>query len=145
MLGATRSRRQNVELVEWLGEYNAGWCEDFIHPERFDEYAYVRERSPVPIAAGLMAVQVVMPFRQHAQHRRVIFGPDTNESPVVDRDDRGRARIVGVVLVCALVVEHPHPRRQLRRHVQHGLARGDELLCQQCAQATRSFDRPHPR
>jgi L-alanine-DL-glutamate epimerase-like enolase superfamily enzyme len=26
--------------------------EDFIHPEHFDEYAYVRELSPVPVAAG---------------------------------------------------------------------------------------------
>jgi L-alanine-DL-glutamate epimerase-like enolase superfamily enzyme len=29
-----------------------GWVEDFIHPERFDEYAAVRAASPVPIAAG---------------------------------------------------------------------------------------------
>ena len=47
-----RSRRQNERLVTWLAEYNAGWCEDFIHPENFDEYAAVREMSPTPIAAG---------------------------------------------------------------------------------------------
>lgn len=50
--GPMRSRREAVALCEWLAEYRVGWVEDFIHPERFDEYAYVRERSPVPVAAG---------------------------------------------------------------------------------------------
>ena len=47
-----RSRRENIALVRMLGDYNVGWCEDFIHPERFDEYAAVRAESPVHIAAG---------------------------------------------------------------------------------------------
>lgn len=47
-----RSRREAVALCEWLAEYNVGWIEDFIHPEHFDEYAYVRAMSPVPVAAG---------------------------------------------------------------------------------------------
>jgi L-alanine-DL-glutamate epimerase-like enolase superfamily enzyme len=47
-----RSRRDAVELCRWLADYKVGWVEDFIHPERFDEYAYVRERSVVPVAAG---------------------------------------------------------------------------------------------
>ncbi len=50
--GPMRSRREALALCEWLAEYDVGWIEDFIHPERFDEYAYIRERSPVPIAAG---------------------------------------------------------------------------------------------
>jgi L-rhamnonate dehydratase len=50
--GPMRSRRDAVALCEWLAEYKVGWVEDFIHPERFDEYAYVRAHSPVPIAAG---------------------------------------------------------------------------------------------
>jgi L-alanine-DL-glutamate epimerase-like enolase superfamily enzyme len=50
--GPMRSRREAVELCEWLADYDVGWVEDFIHPEHFDEYAYVRERSPVPVAAG---------------------------------------------------------------------------------------------
>jgi L-alanine-DL-glutamate epimerase-like enolase superfamily enzyme len=50
--GALRSRREAIELCEWLAEYDVGWCEDFIHPERFDEYAAVRAASPVKIAAG---------------------------------------------------------------------------------------------
>jgi L-rhamnonate dehydratase len=50
--GPMRTRREAVKLCQWLGDYGVGWVEDFIHPERFDEYAYVRAGSPVPIAAG---------------------------------------------------------------------------------------------
>jgi L-alanine-DL-glutamate epimerase-like enolase superfamily enzyme len=50
--GPMRSRREQVALCQWLAEYDVTWVEDFIHPERFDEYAYVRARSPVPVAAG---------------------------------------------------------------------------------------------
>jgi L-rhamnonate dehydratase len=50
--GPMRSRREAEALVEWLADYDVGWCEDFIHPERFDEYAHIRAISPTPIAAG---------------------------------------------------------------------------------------------
>jgi L-alanine-DL-glutamate epimerase-like enolase superfamily enzyme len=50
--GQMRSRREAIALCEWLAEFGVGWVEDFIHPERFDEYAHVRARSPVPVAAG---------------------------------------------------------------------------------------------
>ena len=47
-----RSRCENLALCQRLAPYRVGWVEDFIHPERFDEYAWVRSRSPVPLAAG---------------------------------------------------------------------------------------------
>ena len=50
--GPGRSRREALAMCEWLADYKVGWVEDFIHPENFDEYAYVRANSPVPIAAG---------------------------------------------------------------------------------------------
>ena len=50
--GPLRTRREALALCEWLAEYGVGWVEDFIHPERFDEYAWVRARSPAPVAAG---------------------------------------------------------------------------------------------
>ena len=50
--GPMRSRREAVALCQWLADYDVGWVEDFIHPEHFEEYAYVRARSPVPVAAG---------------------------------------------------------------------------------------------
>jgi L-rhamnonate dehydratase len=50
--GQPRSRREALAMCEWLAGYGVGWVEDFIHPENFDEYAWVRANSPVPIAAG---------------------------------------------------------------------------------------------
>ncbi|UFN47712.1 mandelate racemase/muconate lactonizing enzyme family protein [Roseomonas sp. OT10] len=47
-----RSRREAEALCAWLADYGVGWVEDFIHPERFEEYAAVRARSPTPVAAG---------------------------------------------------------------------------------------------
>ena len=47
-----RTRREAERLCQWLADYKVGWIEDFIHPERFDEYATVRASSPTPIAAG---------------------------------------------------------------------------------------------
>ncbi len=47
-----RSRADNEQLCQWLGDYQVRWVEDFIHPENFDEYAAVRASSPVPVAAG---------------------------------------------------------------------------------------------
>ena len=47
-----RSRREAEALCVWLAEYGVGWVEDFIHPERFEEYAAVRSASPTPVAAG---------------------------------------------------------------------------------------------
>ena len=47
-----RSRREAEALCRWLAEYDVGWVEDFIHPERWEEYAAIRAGSPVPVAAG---------------------------------------------------------------------------------------------
>ena len=47
-----RTREENLAMCEWLESYNVGWVEDFIHPEHFDDYAWVRQRSGAPIAAG---------------------------------------------------------------------------------------------
>ncbi|MBI1925493.1 mandelate racemase/muconate lactonizing enzyme family protein [Candidatus Poribacteria bacterium] len=47
-----RSRAENLALCERIAPFHPVWVEDFIHPERFDEYAYIRQHSPVPIAAG---------------------------------------------------------------------------------------------
>jgi len=49
---ALRTRRDAERLCRWLADYNVGWIEDFIHPERFDEYAAIRRSSPTPVAAG---------------------------------------------------------------------------------------------
>ena len=33
-------------MCEWLADYGVGWVEDFIHPERWEEYAAVRAAQP---------------------------------------------------------------------------------------------------
>ena len=46
-----RTRRENLDLCERVAPFNPVWVEDFIHPEYLLDYAYVREMSPVPVAA----------------------------------------------------------------------------------------------
>lgn len=50
--GPLRTRREALALCEWLADFDVGWVEDFIHPEDFEQYAWVRAHSPVPVAAG---------------------------------------------------------------------------------------------
>jgi len=47
-----RTIDENIALCQWLSDFDVRWIEDFIHPEKFEEYQRVRESSPVPIAAG---------------------------------------------------------------------------------------------
>lgn len=63
----------------------------------------------------------------------------------MQRHDRSRTSVVGIALVAAFGVEHPDPSRQLRWHIQHRLARGDELLGHQRPRAGRALDRPAAR
>ena len=52
---------------------------------------------------------------------------------------------VGVVGLSALAGgEDPHPRRQLRGHVDHRLALGEEPLCDMPTDALTALDRPDP-
>ena len=50
-----------------------------------------------------------------------------------------------IVLVVAARIQQPGPRRQHRRHINHGLAARDQLLRQQRADTGRAFHRPHAR
>jgi L-alanine-DL-glutamate epimerase-like enolase superfamily enzyme len=47
-----RTLDDNIALCQRLAPYHVRWIEDFIHPERFDDYAAVRRQSPAPLAAG---------------------------------------------------------------------------------------------
>ncbi len=48
----TRNLDENLALCEMLKPFNVGWVEDFIHPELFDDYATVRSKTGMPLAAG---------------------------------------------------------------------------------------------
>ena len=50
----------------------------------------------------------------------------------------------GVVLVRPARRQHPDPRRQRRRHIQHLFTRRDELLGEQIAEPASRLDRPRP-
>jgi hypothetical protein len=52
---------------------------------------------------------------------------------------------VAVGLVAGLGVQHPHPCRKLRGNIEHGLARGDQLLREQQPEPGSAFDGPGPR
>lgn len=47
-----RTVDENVALCERIAPYRPRWVEDFIHPEKFADYAEVRRRSGLPLAAG---------------------------------------------------------------------------------------------
>lgn len=47
-----RTVDENVEMCRRLAAFQVRWIEDFIHPEKFDEYTEVRRRSGAPLAAG---------------------------------------------------------------------------------------------
>ena len=70
-------------------------------------------------------------------HRARGWGPQ--------RGDRHREGVIGVVLVGVPGLQQPHPCGQLRRHVQHPLPGGDQLLRQQAPQPGGALDRPGPR
>jgi L-rhamnonate dehydratase len=71
-----RSVRENLQLCELVVPFAPTWLEDFIHPERFEEYAFVRSRTDVPIAAG-EALATMWDFRRLVREGCVdIFQPD---------------------------------------------------------------------
>ena len=72
-----------------------------------------------------------MPFGPHLQHRRVVIGGHLAAGPGPQRRDRHRQGIVRIVLIRVTSLQQPHPAGQLRLHVQHPLARRDQLLGQQ--------------
>jgi hypothetical protein len=77
--------------------------------------------------------QVPVPLGPHLQHHRVVIGGHLPDSPGAQRRDRHRQGVVRVVLVRVASLQRPHPGHQLRLHVQHPLARRDQLLGQQPA------------
>jgi hypothetical protein len=96
-------------------------------------------RSPVP-----SPTQIGVALGQQPQHPSVIRSSHRRETRRAQRRDRHREGVVGIVLVGAARTQDPHPGRQRRRHVQHVLAGGHELLGQQIPESAGRLDRPRP-
>ena len=82
---------------------------------------------------------------QQPAHRDVISPTHHRQGRRPQRGDGDRAGVVRIALGGLAGAQHPHPRRQRRRHVQHRLPGGDELLGEQIAHPTGRLHRPRPR
>ena len=83
---------------------------------------------------------------QQAQHDPVLITRGNNvQSRSAPRHDRCRTGIVRIGLVDPATLEQPHPRRQLRWHIDHLLAGADELLGEHRTHPRRSLDSPGAR
>ena len=85
-----------------------------------------------------------MPFRPDLQHDSVTVGEHRARLLGPQRGHRHRVGVVRVVLAGVPGLQQPHPGGQLRRHIQHPLTGGDQLLRQQIPQPGRALDRPGP-
>jgi L-alanine-DL-glutamate epimerase-like enolase superfamily enzyme len=50
--GCVWDARTALRRAEQFAEYNIAWLEEPLHPQDVDGYCWLRDRSPVPIAAG---------------------------------------------------------------------------------------------
>jgi hypothetical protein len=85
-----------------------------------------------------------MPIGEHPQDRHMIIGSYSSQTAMTQRRDRGGQRVVGIVLRRLTRAQHPHPRRQRRRDINHVLAGSDELLGEEIAEPVGRLDRPPP-
>ena len=86
---------------------------------------------------GAQRPQVVVAGGQHPQDGSVVVGSDLAQTSLAQRGDGRRESVVGIVLLRASRAQHAHSRCQGRRHVEHLLAGGDQLLGQQIAETGR--------
>jgi hypothetical protein len=89
--------------------------------------------------------EVVVPIGQQPQHRGVVHRGDLTQPAMAQGDNRRGPGIVRVGLVGTTRVEQADASRQRRRHINHRLADGDELLGEQRTQPGRRLDGPSTR
>ncbi len=93
---------------------------------------------------GLGAVPA-QPSRRSTNSRSatVVSSTATWRKPLLrNAATRHRVRVDGIGFAALAGVEHPRPRRQLRRHVDHGLTIGDQALGEVPADSVAALDRP---
>jgi hypothetical protein len=86
--------------------------------------------------------QLVAAVGQQPQRDQRLVVTKLVQPPAAHRHHRHRVRAGRVGLAGVAGVEHPHPRGQLRRHVDHDLPVGQQPLGQRPACSVRALDRP---
>lgn len=103
----------------------------------------LQQQGVEPVGLGRAPLgEVAVAFGGQRQRGGVIPDRDGPQRRVSQRADGNRAGVVAVGLVRAAGAQHPHPRRQAGRHIEHRLARGHELLGDQQTETAGGLDGP---
>ena len=94
---------------------------------------------------GSLITNVHVALGQEAQDFSMVSSLDGTKHWRPQGGNGNRVGIVGVVLVGTIAGQHPDPRCQGGRNVEHVFALGHELLGQQIAQSTRRLNGPGAR
>jgi hypothetical protein len=90
------------------------------------------------------AAELVAAVDQHAQHDQVVVDLDPDQARCSQRHLGDRVRIDRVGFAAVAGGEHSGLRRELGRHVDHGLPVVDQPVGEVLADAVAALDRPQP-
>jgi hypothetical protein len=93
---------------------------------------------------GSGAAEFVAPVDQHAHHNQIRVGLDADQVRGTQRRQSHGIRVDGVGLAAVAGREHPHLRRELRRHIQDGLAVMDQPVRDVPADTVTALHCPYP-
>ena len=104
------------------------------------------QQQPVQPVDGLRPgpAELVTTVDEHPHHQQVRIDLDLHQIRGAQRNHRDRMGIHRVGLAAVAGGEHPHLRRQLRRHVKHRLTVVDQPVGDVLADPVAALDRPHP-
>jgi hypothetical protein len=97
--------------------------------------------EPAPVIAAASPGTTV---GEHPQRLELDVVGQHPQALGADRDGCDGMRVMGVGLAVVTGVEQPGPCRELGRHVNHGLAVGQQTLRQRATGTVAALDRPHP-
>ena len=149
----TSARKSDGELVAGLsdgarglqasqgaGRLSCGYL--FLGVAPRDQVAQYRMQTADDL--GAQAAQVPAALGPQLEHGGMVLGGDRAQVLGAKSGNGHGTGVVGVVLIDVAGGQQPHARAQFGLHVQHSFARRDQLLGQQVAEATGTFDGPGP-